>query len=97
MWTKKEKCSKCKLNNLSLALCVCVCACLFWGAGEISSVLIFFWNKRSEFEWKGKRIIKTVYKVQIRVEIGENKYANEKTEISPRKIVAHKVLFFLNL
>lgn len=46
---------------------------------------------------KEKGTSKTVYKVQIRVEIGDNKYANEKTEISPRKIVTHKVLFFFNL
>lgn len=44
-----------------------------------------------------KGSIKTVYKVHKNVEIGGNRYANEKAKISPRKIVAHKVFFFLNL
>lgn len=44
-----------------------------------------------------KGSIKTVYKVHINVEIGGNRYANEKAKISPRKIVVQEVFFFLNL
>ena len=44
-----------------------------------------------------KGSIKTVYKVYINVEIGGNRYANEKAKINPRKIVVHEVFLFLNL
>lgn len=42
---------------------------------------------------KKRKIIKTVYKVQMRVEIGGKRYANEKAEISPRKIVSTESSF----